>query len=162
MGRVGGSRRTIWRLSERRTRRRVWVAAGGLLILLTAYGGILLLARPNGVGPHGGSHKSPDSVAASCGAVLTFDGTEYGGNSVTGFTLVIEGPIGTALVPVCGDEQSGAPSPSIEQIPIFSVKGMDPSVAVARSDQADVVYVARGHCDGYNNTEKFLECLRRT
>jgi Family of unknown function (DUF6281) len=105
---------------------------------------------------------------SGCAALLRFQGVEYRGDSIGDRRLSLQDSLGSAVVPSCTDavieDQDagtttvlGSPGGTVE---VFSLQGIDPSVAIAREDEPTAVYVAAGRCVAYTGWSDFEACLR--
>lgn len=96
-----------------------------------------------------------ESGSGSCGAALTFHGVLF-----DGIQLPAKSPI--RFGPVVGRPSSVACAGigSKNGVRLAKVRSIAPSVAVGIRDVPDVVWVARGRCDGYRGWDAFLACLQ--
>ena len=106
-----------------------------------------------------GSHHS--SSGAACVAVIEFQGREYLGEAMHGVAPARAGPAGTAVVPGCNDVVPATTTESSTSVNAFELEGIPAERALAVEDQADIVYVARGICDGETTPAGLVACLRR-
>jgi hypothetical protein len=126
----------------RRQRRRL-LAAAALLVAAAAASAALvaLLDRPES------KRARPGGERASCEGELRFDGRRYVGNRV-------------AFPVELGTRRGDASDPCrARRIPVVSVTGIDPRVALAQAGVRGTVYVAAGRCIGFDSA-KFAACLR--
>lgn len=81
-------------------------------------------------------------AAASCAAVVDFDGRRYSGSGTYEYERGEK--VGTATEPPCDDTPNdGDEGTSARRVTAYAIKGVDPDVAVAVSDAPeDVVYIA--------------------
>lgn len=139
------------------------VLAGAGLLFVTL---VAVLAR--GDEPSEQASETAASSSSSCAAELDFRDTLYVGTSLNGLRVTTGDRLGTGTRPACGgpvvvDNELGTTTvervPS-QDVPVFALEGIDPSIAVGRSDRPDAIYLAPWRCFGYAGANDFERCLR--
>jgi Family of unknown function (DUF6281) len=120
---------------------------------------VLALATLVGGGCGGGNHRGVSSGAA-CAPLIEFQGREYLGENARDAAPQLAGPAGTAVVPGCNDVQPATTTESSTSVEAYELEGIPVERALGVQDQADIVYVARGICDGETAPASLVACLR--
>jgi hypothetical protein len=107
----------------------------------------------------GAAHRA--SSGAACAAVIEFQGREYLGEAMHGAAPELAGAAGPAIVPDCNDVIPRTTTESSTAADAYKLAGIPAERALAVAEQPDVVYVARGICDGETTSTDLLACLRR-
>jgi Family of unknown function (DUF6281) len=123
----------------------------GLVLALTA-----LAAAGCG---SGASHRV--SSGAACAALIEFQGREYVGETVRDAAPELAGAAGAAVVPGCNDVVPRTTTESSTTVDAYKLEGIPVERALGVADQAGIVYVARGICDGETTPASLVACLRR-
>jgi hypothetical protein len=139
----------------------VLAGAGLLLVALVA-----VIAR--GDEPSEQANERDASSSGSCAAELEFQDTLYVGTSLNGLRVTTGDRLGTGTRPACGGPvtvDNELQTTTVEQVPsqdvpVFALEGIDPSVAIGRSDKPDAIYLAPWRCFGYARAIEFERCLR--
>jgi hypothetical protein len=121
-----------------------------------------------GCGGDDGPDVAPGGQAsAACAALVEFEGRQYLGATLDQ-AIEVGKVLGSGTIPPCVDTvvvENGTtveqPTPPPQTVRLSEVKGISPSVAVARAEQEGVIYVAEGVCEGIANDRALLLCLRR-
>jgi hypothetical protein len=66
--------------------------------------------------------------------------------------------LGLATAPACND--TGGSTESATSVQAYSLTGIAEDRAIARRDQPDLVYVARGVCESATTPDTLSTCLR--
>jgi len=93
--------------------------------------------------------------------MIEFQDREYLGEAMHGAAPELAGAAGTAVVPGCNDVVPRTTTESSTAVDAYKLAGITPERALAVADQPDVVYVARGICDGETTPADLVACLRR-
>jgi hypothetical protein len=109
----------------------------------------------------GGGGSRHVGSGAACAAVIEFQGREYVGETVRDAAPDLAGSAGTAVVPGCNDVQPATTTESSTSVRAYELEGIPVERALGVQDQADIVYVARGICDGETTAASLVACLRR-
>ena len=104
------------------------------------------------VGACGGSSDG------ACPSNLRFEGVMYYGVASGGDELQLAEPLGQGINPGCAE--SPGEDVADEPLTVVAVEGIDPAVAVARSDHRFAIYVVPGRCSGYLGWAAYFECLK--
>ena len=88
-----------------------------------------------------GRTSSGRHSAASCAAVVEWNGTTYYGMGRLLKAISIAGPLGEGTVPSCQDTVPGSPSPA-RPVALARVDGVQPEMAIAVVGEAGTLYVA--------------------
>jgi hypothetical protein len=147
------------RTRSRRSRLRVLgLAFAAAFILAVATAIVVQTTSQNG-------NRSRRAQEASCAAQLRFRGVLYLGEGLAPNAALKRGrALGDGALPLCNDtqvpNQAPVPPSSEERVALVSLDGIAPSIAVARADQEDMIFVAGGRCAGYDPWVARLGCLR--
>jgi hypothetical protein len=88
-----------------------------------------------------GGTSSGATRAASCAAVVEWNGTTYYGTGRLPRPISLAGPLGEGTVPSCQDTVPGSPSPA-RSVALARVAGVPPEMAVSVAREAGTLYVA--------------------
>jgi len=88
-----------------------------------------------------GGTSSGARSAASCAAVVEWNGTTYYGMGELLKAISLAGPLGEGTVPSCQDTVPGSPSPA-QSVALARVAGVPPEMAVAVARETGTLYVA--------------------
>jgi hypothetical protein len=87
-------------------------------------------------GPRLGTEGVAPETAASCVAMLIYQGRNYSGSG-TEFAPVEGKPLGEATIPPCRDTLDG-PEPEAEQVEVAEIEGVPPDVAITMRGRSHV------------------------
>jgi hypothetical protein len=109
----------------------------------------------------GGGNSRRSAAEGACVGLLEFENREYVSEAMRDAMPALAGPAGTAVMPGCNDVVPSTTTESSTNVNAFELEGIPVERALAVEDQADIVYVARGICDGETTPASLVACLRR-
>ena len=100
----------------------------------------------------------------ACVARLRFRGVLYSGQGLDPNVSLKHGQVlGEGTLPGCNDTQPPPGTTDVqdgEQVALVALEGIAPSIALARVDEEQAIFVAAGRCAGYDPWMAQLRCLR--